>query len=369
LILAAFCGGAAAFAEPDTDDVATQSHSSMTPDVRGGELKVKIESGNFVIVPVPISNPTLDTALVVGAAYFYAQTEEQKKVQPASVTGGAAMYSSNDSYAAVFGHESYWNEDSWRFAGAIGYANLNLRLLAPDSSNIGLGADWLLNGGFFYTHLARKFTGRWYLGVFGRSIDFDQTIDVTPLVSPDFDLSGETASTGLGMFIERDGRDMPTNAYSGNLFRVRALFNDKSLGSDNTYQSYSADFSSYHEMTDQLVLAWELGGCVRSGTVPLWDACKVGLRGFAATDYLGIASARGQIEARWRMSGRWGLVGFAGGGYIKNDYSEVNDRELIPSYGVGLRFAVLKSKRINIRVDWAQSTDSNAVHLSVGEAF
>jgi hypothetical protein len=41
---------------------------------------------------VPISNPTLDTALVVGAAYFYAQTKEQKKVQPASVTGGGAMY-------------------------------------------------------------------------------------------------------------------------------------------------------------------------------------------------------------------------------------------------------------------------------------
>ncbi len=39
------------------------------------------------------------------------------------------------------------------------------------------------------------------------------------------------------------------------------------------------------------------------------------------------------------------------------------------SLGLGLRFMVLPAKRINIRVDFAWSTGSNAVHLSVGDAF
>ena len=42
---------------------------------------------------------------------------------------------------------------------------------------------------------------------------------------------------------------------------------------------------------------------------------------------------------------------------------------LIPSYGIGLRFMVLQSKRINIRLDYARSTDSDAIYLGVLEAF
>jgi hypothetical protein len=355
--------------EPGTDEETSQNHSSITPDVRGDELKLKLEDGNFVIVPIPISNPTLDTALVVGAAYFFPQTQEQKKSQPASVAGGGLMYSTNDSYAAAFGYESYWNKDKWRFAGAVGYADLKLQLSTTDESGSRLRTDWLLNGDVYYVHLARKIAGRWYLGGFARSIDIDQAIDFNPVESPDFDLSSTTKSSGLGVFTERDSRDMPSNAYSGSLFSVRALFNDRSIGSDNDYQSYSAEFSSYHELTDHLVLAWEVAGCRKSGTVPLWDACRIGLRGFAATDYLGKGSARSQVEARWRMSERWGLAGFAGGGYVDNGYSEFNNQELIRSYGLGLRFMVLKSKRINLRLDFAQSNNSNAVHLSVGEAF
>ena len=69
------------------------------------------------------------------------------------------------------------------------------------------------------------------------------------------------------------------------------------------------------------------------------------------------------------MSQRWGVVGFAGCGYIDSSFSEVDDSDIIPSYGVGLRFMVLKSKRINMRVDYGRSDNSDAIHLSVGEAF
>ena len=368
-ILVAWTSAAFAEEQANFDEETQSSHRSKTPDLRGDELKLKIERGSFVIVPVPISNPTLGTALVVGSAYFYGQTEEQAKVQPASVTGGGAMYSSNKSYAAAIGQENYWGGDTWRFAGAIGYADLKLELLAPDTSDSGLRADWLLNGSFFYAHISRKIAGRWYLGAFGRSIDMSQTIDVTPLATTEFDVGSDVVSTGLGVFVERDSRDTPTNAYSGNLLKVKGLFNDESFGSDNNYESYSAEFSSYHELSDQLVLAWQLEGCLRSGEAPLWDACKVGLRGFAATDYLGKGSALAQVEARWRLNKRWGLVGFAGAGYLDKGFSQVDENDPIPSYGIGIRFMVLQSKRINIRVDFARSNDSDAVHLSVGEAF
>jgi hypothetical protein len=351
-------------------DKASQPHSSKTPDMRGSEMKVKFEKGSFVVVPIPLSNPTLDTGLIVGAAYFYRQTEEQKKAQPASVTGAAAMYTSNKSYALGIGQESYWHKDKWRFTGVVGLAKLDLNLLVADGTTSGSSIDWLIEGEFLFAQIARKITGRWYLGVNGRYVDFNQ--DFLGGLQPfdlGLDFSSESKTVGLGILLERDSRKMPTNPYSGNLFKLSGLFNDRSFGSDATYQSYDVAFSSYHKLAAPVVLAWQVKACQKSGTVPLWDACRVGLRGFAATQYMGTDSALGQVEARWQMSRRWGAVAFAGAGYVKNSLAGLRDQETIPSYGLGLRFMVMLAKRINLRVDYGRSNGGDAWYLSAGEAF
>ena len=190
-----------------------------------------------------------------------------------------------------------------------------------------------------------------------------------PEANTDLDLTTGTRSSGLGASVEYDTRDMPLNAYSGKHFTISALFNDEALGSDKTYQTYTLAYRSYHSISESLVLAWELQGCQKASNPPLWDACTVALRGFAATDYLGKISASGQVEARWKLSKRWGLVGFAGSGYVGNSFSGVRENEAIPSYGAGIRFTVLVPKRINVRLDFARSADSDAIHFSVGEAF
>ncbi len=199
-------------------------------------------------------------------------------------------------------------------------------------------------------------------------MDFEQSISTLDAANP-CDESENTKTAGLGLLAEHDSRDMPLNSYSGHLFSFSALFNDEALGSDTTYQTIKIDYRSYHELEAPVVLAWEIRACNGSLKAPLWDACKVGLRGFSATDYLAESSVSAQIEARWRLSRRWGVVGFAGGGYTVESFSQTRGRELIPSYGIGVRFMVLQSKRINLRLDYARSTDSDAFHLSVGEAF
>jgi outer membrane protein assembly factor BamA len=360
------------------DEDKSDNRPGIAPDIREDETRLKIQRGNFVVVPVPISNPTLDTGLVLGAAYFYSQTEEQQKAQPASVTAAGAVYTSNDSRAFALVQQNYWKNNKWRFTGAVGAADLRLSLLAPDESSTGQQVDWRINGEFLFAKLSRKLTGNWYGGLNMRVINADQSIEfstpeppapVPPEPTTDFDSTTGTRSSGLGVSVEYDTRDMPLNAYSGKHFTLGALFNDEALGSDETYQTYTLAYRSYHSVSESLVLAWEIQGCQKASKPPLWDACTVGLRGFAATDYLGLISASGQVEARWKMSKRWGLVGFAGSGYIGNSFSGVRENEPIPSYGAGIRFTVLAPKRINLRLDFARSDDSDAIHFSVGEAF
>lgn len=349
------------------DDEAIDARPSIAPDIRDDDTDLKLQKGNFVVVPIPISNPTLDTGLVAGAAYFYGQNPEQQKAQPASVTAVAAMYTSNDSRAAAIVQQNYWREDRWRFTGALGAADLRLSLRAPDESGDTENLDWRINGAFLFARLSRKITGNWYGGVFARSIDANQSLE-SGEESLDYDTE-DVRSVGLGLTAEYDSRDMPINTYSGRNLKIQGLFNDEAIGSKHTYQSYEISFRSYHELTDSLVLAWELQGCQREGTVPLWDSCLIKLRGFSVTDYLGKSSLSAQAEIRWRLGKRWGIVAFGGGGKIDESFSGLGEGASTPSYGVGLRFSVLPAKRVNMRLDYAKSRDSDAIHFSVGEAF
>ncbi|MCX2980688.1 hypothetical protein EYC98_07330 [Halieaceae bacterium IMCC14734] len=350
---------------------ATDTRAGIAPDIREDKTNLKLQRGDFVAVPIPISNPTLGTGLVAGAAYFYPQSEAQKKLQPASVTGIGAMYTSNESKAFAVVQQNYWRDDKWRFTGGAGAADLKLTLLTTDQTNSEKNLDWRIEGTFFYAKLARRLQGDWYGGVLTRVVDADQSIESSVVTSSnsDFDEAGNVRSVGLGVYVEYDQRDNPLNSSSGLYFKLDALFNDEAIGSNDTYQSLASVLKSYHQQSESLVLAWEAQACRRSGTTPLWDACTVKLRGFSATDYLGTVSASAQGEARWELSERWGIVGFAGVGYVGSSFSGIRDNEPIPSYGLGLRFMVLKAKRINLRVDFARSADSDAVHVSVGEAF
>jgi hypothetical protein len=364
-----FCALALAGTNALADESQTDTRPSIAPDIREDDTKLKFQDGDTVIVPIPMSNPTLGTGLVVGGAYFYPQTEEQARKQPASLTGAGVMYTSNDSKALIIGQQNYWNEDRWRFTGAIGAADIRLSLLAPDESGEGTSVDYTVSGPLLFAQLSRRLKGDWYGGLQFRVIGATQTIETdTEGESSDLDI-GDVVVAGLGPVLEYDSRDLPMNSYSGRHLKVQAILNYQSLDADNNYQSYSAFYRSYHSVTDSVVLAWELHGCQRVGTVPLWSACTVALRGFSATDYLGMASASTQLEARWKFSKRWGLVGFAGVGSIGDSFSGIQDNNSIPSYGFGIRFMVLQSKRINMRVDFARSADSDAVYLSVGEAF
>lgn len=354
-----------AYADTYTKDVPTDPFESIK-DIREDKSKLTFTKGDFVIVPLPLSDPTLGTGLVLGSAYFYPQTDEQKESQPASLTGIAGVYTNNDSYAYGISQKNYWGGDKWRFSGVAGHLDFKLSLLDPTNNNDKF--DWLIEGNFFYTVLSRRIFADWYVGVLSRYVDNTQKFSFN-IDQLDFDIKTDLTSVGLGANLEFDTRDAPTNPYSGRWFEFSALFNEEVAGGDDRYQTYEAAYRSYHQLSDPLVLAWEVKGCKKSGTVPLWDACRVGLRGFAATDYLSRGSVSGQVEARWRFWKKIGVVGFAGLGFSETAYSDAGGDVSIPTYGVGLRYMVMEAKRINLRLDYARSDDSDAWYLAVTEAF
>ena len=352
--------------EADEDNIAAALDA--TADKVDESIEEQKKKRDWTVVPIPMSDPTFGTGLVLGGAYFWPQTEEQKKSQPASVTGAAGFYSDNKSSAYGIAHQGYLSEDKWRFAVVAAAVDLNLGLRIEGPGGRESSINWSIEGGGFFGEVSREIKGNWRAGVAARYIDVEEAFEFD-LTNVDFVIAAETRSAGLGANLEYDSRDDPFNSYTGNRFKFSILANSKSLGSDNSYEAYTIRYASYHSVTPKVVVAWEAQACHRSDGTPLWDACIIDLRGFPITDYFGRNSASAQVEARWRFYRKWGAVAFAGGGYYQNSFSEIRDRELIPSYGIGLRFMVLESHRINVRLDYGRSSDSDAVYLSVAEAF
>jgi hypothetical protein len=350
---------AQAMPDPPIDDA---------PDLRETESPgvINVKERNFVIVPIPLSNPTLGTGLVLGGAYFYRQTPGQKKTQPASSTGAAGMYTNNDSYAVGIGQQSYWGGDKWRLSAVTGYADIKLDLARPEQT--GIEVNWDVRGVFLQATLLRRIRGDWYGGINGRYFDNEQIFS-TSINGEGFKYDVQLQTAGLGLNLEHDTRDMPTNPYAGHKFEFKTLFNNEVLGSDNDYETYLGKYVSYHGVAKNLVLAWEARGCYQSGEPALWDACKVYLRGFPIQEYLSTKSASAQVEGRWRAWKSIGFVAFLGGGLSDDSYSPFREDNLISSYGVGFRWMVLKSQRINLRIDYARSDNQDAWYLAIGEAF
>lgn len=353
----------------DRTDLPAETDTEATEESKKFKFLSK-KPENLLLVPIPTSNPTFGTGLILGGAYFYKQTEEQKDTQPASFTGAAAGYTDNDSWFAGVMQQNHWKEDTWRFTGVAGYVDLKLELnpgLTEDGDTSPVG--WLVDGVFLQARLARRLWGNWYLGLTGRYLDISQAIGRN-IEDANFNLQSEISAAGIGLNLDLDTRDMPYNPYSGRYFEVKAMTSNQSGSDADSYQSYRVRFRSYHSLANPLVLAWDINGCSKSGQIPLWDACRLALRGFSGTDYLSKRSLYAQAEIRWRFYKRWGMVAFAGAGRVYDSLGESGEDETIPSYGVGLRFMVHEPQRINVRLDYARSDKGNdAIYLSVTEAF
>jgi len=342
------------------------------PDLREEKPKVPVpakRAKNWFVVPVPLSSPTFGTGLVLGGVYFYPQTEAEKAGQPQSFTAAAGGYTSNKSRAGGVMQQNYWGGDQWRFNAVAGNMDFRLELVQalnrPDQNVL----DWRVSGSFLQSSVSRRLGSDWYLGATIRYLDITQELGQF-VDAPDYNSAERIVSPGVGISAVYDTRDMPTNAYRGLHLEFRSMLSDQRSLDDGTYVAMSARIRSYHLLRENLVLAWEVSGCQKSGEIPLWDACRLNLRGFPVTDYLSDQSLSGQVEARWQISKRWGAVAFAGAGIVDNPFAGNGRGQTIPSYGAGLRFMVLPSQRINLRVDYGRSdTGAGAWYLAVSEAF
>jgi outer membrane protein assembly factor BamA len=93
------------------------------------------------------------------------------------------------------------------------------------------------------------------------------------------------------------------------------------------------------------------------------------LRGYARNRFRDRHFWGTQLEYRYPLWWRFGLVHFAGVGDVYNRPSDIGLPTLKYSIGSGIRFVVNPAERLNIRFDYGYGRQGGQFYLMVTEAF
>ena len=180
--------------------------------------------------------------------------------------------------------------------------------------------------------------------------------------------------SGLGFVALWDGRDNTFSPSKGFYFSYYINSFSAVLGSSFNYTSHAVDIRKYFQIKENQVLAFQFVFNSNIGTVPVRSMSNIGhnsiMRGYYEGRYTDNNFIAAQVEHRFHLIGRFGMVVFAAGGRVGD---KVNDlftfQGLKPSLGTGLRYAIDKKEKLNLRFDVGIGQRSSGFYFNITEAF
>lgn len=326
----------------------------------------------YLIMPIPIANPTIGTGLAATALFNYKHNYDDTE-SPTSSTGLFGMYTNTDSWMAGAFQRSYLAEDQYRVSAFIGYMSLNLEFfgIGDDSPLANNPIDYNVSGVFTRPRfLTEIFDTQWYLGAQWIYADLSSEIKggVADVPLPPLETSEKLSA--LGFVSQYDSRDSIWAAHKGNYFELAYNRYDERWGSDRDYNLVTTFYNHYFTLADPLVLGIRAKGDFSNGDVPYYALPSLDLRGFPSTRYRDNNALSVQGELRWQFKPRWGAVFFGGVGKVYDEWSNFTSANNIPAGGAGIRWLAAKKEGINLALDVAKGAGTDIVwYFRIGEEF
>lgn len=335
--------------------------------------KKPVKKTNFVVLPIPQSNPALGSGLTLVGLALYNPNESERPW----ISGVAVMKAGSSSMVGIVQQASFM-QNRLRVVGGIGHADLDLKFYGIGTAAGDRGVSIPLNqvgtGGMIQA--LYQVGDHWFLGLRYQNVHLKSSMDLSQLpgigaVIPEADLRRTTAS--LGPAVEYDSRDDSFYPSKGTYAKANLNFYTSAFGSDVSFRQFSASWNRYWQHSPGTVVAARVATCVVGGDVPFSDLCMYGrnndLRGYSTGQYRDKAMVAAQAEVRWSLAHRWGAVAFGGIGSIGPSFGELLQQKMLPSIGAGIRWQASKDYKMNVSLDVAFTKDDRAVYLYVGEAF
>lgn len=339
--------------------------------------------GSWLPIPIFITEPAIGIGLGAALGYIHPRAEEtgalssvatpqtvggtgSGRKRPPDISGVAAGYTDNDTWAAGVGHSASWRGDRIRYVGAAAYADINASLYPADRE---LGFN--LEGTFLFQDVKlRLASSNFFLGGKLFALDTETAFRIeAPFEPPLPQWEGDYQDVGLAVQGFFDARDNTFTPNRGQLFTLDVWRYDEALGGDFSYWRGTLKAQSFHQLHPSFVLGLRLDASAVSGDPPFWGYPWITLRGVPAMRYQNELVGVAEIEGRWNVLRRWAVVGFYGKGATDGDtriFDDVNDVDAI---GTGVRYLYLPDLDLWVGVDVAWGPEDTAWYIQVGHAW
>ncbi|MFM8739911.1 MAG: BamA/TamA family outer membrane protein [Cytophagales bacterium] len=179
---------------------------------------------------------------------------------------------------------------------------------------------------------------------------------------------------GYSLFINYDSRNHAYQPNRGVLFRVKFSDFNKALVSDYDFRVLEIDFRRFIKVFGGNILAFQSFSTFNFGNVPYRNLAILGgnnmMRGYYAGRYRDKKAVTAQVEYRFPIIGRFAGVAFASAGQVANDFDDFDWKLIKPAVGAGIRFAVLRQEKLNLRFDLAAGNSGELnYYIVLAESF
>ena len=334
--------------------------------------KFLLELNGFLPILSPITEPAVGYGAIGVGVYFISKKEEQGQgFQMPDIVGAGGGLTENGTWLVGGGYFGFWKNNSIRYRGVLGYADVNLKYygtggdyLAENPISFSLTAFVTLQQAMFRIAKSNFWLGGNY--IFSKTqITLFEDSDISWLDPYDFDLinSGVTLLTQYESF---NNILSPSKGVSVEL-DLRSYF--EFLGSTQNSQRLTFSTVGYTPLMDRWVAGIRVESMLASQDTPFFMLPYVNLRGVPAMRYQGEMTLLAETEQYVRAYKRWGLVGFAGYGRNIPDLESWDGGDNVWNAGGGFRYLLARQLGLQMGMDVGRGPEGWAFYIIFGSAW
>jgi hypothetical protein len=174
------------------------------------------------------------------------------------------------------------------------------------------------------------------------------------------------------IIVEYDSRDnlfTPTRGLYSESLLLALLASREALGAGVDFERFQQALMAWFPIGDSVTLGVRADYQWTSDDTPFFLRPYVKLRGVEAMRYQGDEMASAEVEARWRVRGRWSAVAAAGAGRARTSRPAFSATEDVGSGAVGVRYELARKFGLHAGLDVGFSSGTTAIYFQVGNAW
>ena len=333
----------------------------------------------FMPVPIIITEPAVGEGAGVALVFFHEREEADGAARGAydggfsrpSISVGAAAITRNDSWFAGGGHLGIWKNDTIRYTGFAGLADVNMKFFGAEDTVASEGLEFNGKGQALYQALQLRLSDSpWWVGVEHQLVKSEIAFENPDSAARVPGFVSEKTSSKAGLFLVYEDLDSTLTPLAGWRAELHVGRYDDAIGSDSDFWESRAKLHRHFKPHQRLSLglrgeAWVVDG----DRIPFEMLPFIDLRGIPALRYQGEAVGVGEIEGRWAFHRRISLLGFAGAGYAADDPGDLSDAPSRTTQGLGLRYYLANKLGAHTGFDIAEGPEETVFYLTFGSSW